>query len=147
VTVLEAYMTDLGRRLVDVRLGAIPAGDTALTLLTEHLRDSRLAGLDHGRWDDLVTLWSAGLGIEIKQIYGDYGQLLALRTTRHAIAHRYGEITAQFRKQHRDRLIKEGFRDPLTSEGPVPLTEADVLAALRLALSTVRWLEQTLAVA
>jgi hypothetical protein len=144
VTILEPYMTDLARRLVDDHLERIPAADTSLVSLTEHLRDS-LIGLDQGRWDDIVTLWSDGLGIAIKQQYSDYGKLVALRTARHAIAHRYGEITAQYRKQHRKRLAEEGFDNPLAAEGPVPLTAADVRSALSLALGTVRWLERRLA--
>lgn len=143
VTILEAYMTDLARRLVNDRLGGIPAAEAPLVSLTDHLRDSRLEGLDQGKWEDLVTLWSEGLGVAIKQHYGDYGKLVALRTTRHAIAHRYGAITEQYRKRHRHRLVKEGFRDPLVAEGPVPLTKIDVLDALALALRTVRWLERT----
>jgi hypothetical protein len=147
VTVVEAYMTDLGRRLVNDRLEGVPAGDSALVSLTQHLRDARLVGLDQSRWDDLVTLWSDGLSVKVKQDYGDYSKLVALRTTRHAIAHRYGEITEQYRKQHRQRLVREGFRDPLAAEGPVPLTDSDVVDALALALATVRWLERTLAAA
>ncbi len=145
VTVIEAYLTDLARRLVADRLDALPAGDQAQATLVEHLRESRLGGLDQGRWDDLITLWSAGLGVAINQDYREYSKLLALRVTRHAIAHRYGEITEQYRKHHRQRLAKEGFRDPLLARGPVPISEADVLAGLTLALTTVRWLERALA--
>lgn len=147
VTVIEAYMTDLAMRVVNDRLAGISAGDAALASLTEYLRDSRLVGLEQGKWEDLVTLWSGGLGVEIKQSYGEYVKLVALRATRHAIAHRYGEITQQYRRQHAQRLVREGFRDPLAAEGPVPLTEIDVLDALALALGTVRWLEHTLAAA
>lgn len=146
VTVIEAYLTDLATRLVSDRLDALPAGNRAQETLVEHLRDSRLGGLDQGRWEDLITLWSRGLGVAIKQDYGGYSKLLGLRVTRHAIAHRYGEITEQYRKHHRQRLAKEGFRDPLLAKGPVPISETDVLDGLTLALTTVRWLERALAV-
>lgn len=145
VTVVEAYLTDLARRLVSNRLEGIPGGDAALVSLTSYLRNTGLTVLDQGKWEDLVKLWAGGLGVPIKQDYSEYGRLVALRTTRHAIIHRYGEITELYRKQHRQRLEKEGFRDPLAAEGTVPLTDTDVLDALALALTTVRWLEQTLA--
>lgn len=145
VTVVEAYMTDLGKRLVHDRLET--AGDSSLVPLTEHLWGSRLVEIDRGRWEDLVGLWSDGLGIAFKERYPGYSSLVALRTTRHAIAHRYGEITQLYRRQHRQRLVKEGFRDPLAAEGPVPLSDEDVGDALSLALQVVRWLERALAAA
>jgi hypothetical protein len=145
VTIVEAYMTDLGRRLVDDHLRRVPAGDLPLASLAVHLRDSRMADLDHGKWEELVTLWSDGLDIALQQQFTNYARLAALRTTRHAIVHRYGDMTPQYRKQHRQRLIAEGFRDPLSAEGLVPLTRADVLDALELCLATVRWFETQLA--
>ena len=145
VTVIEAYLTDLARRLVDDRLERLPPADPALASLVEHLRDSRIGGLDQGRWDELISLWSAGLGIAINQRYSGYTKLVALRAARHAIAHRYGDMTDAYRKHHRQRLTKEGFRDPLLARGPLPLTETDVLAGLSLSLSTVRWLENAVA--
>ncbi len=147
VTVIEAYLADLARRLVSDRLADIPAGDASVVSLTRYLSNSSLLALDHGRWEDLISLWVSGLGVPIKQGFAEYGKLVALRTTRHAIAHRYGEITDLYRKQHRQRLEDEGFRDPLAAEGAVPLTDADVRDALALAITTVRWLEQTLVIA
>ena len=147
VTVVEAYMTDLGKRLVNDRLEGVPADDTALVSLAGHLRDSRLVGLDQGKWDGLVTLWSEGLGVPVRESYPGYSSLVALRTTRHAIAHRYGEITQLYRKQHLQRLVKEGFRDPLAAEGPVPLSDYDVRDALSLTVGAIRWFEQALVAA
>jgi len=144
VTVVEAYFTDLARRLVNERLAGIPATNQPLSSLAGYLRNSQLVGLDQGKWEDLMMLWSGGLGVDIKHSYPDYSKLVALRTARHAITHRYGEITDQYRKQHRQRLAKEGFRDPLSAEGPVPLARSDIVDALALALGVVRWLEHTL---
>jgi hypothetical protein len=146
VTIVEAYMTDLARRLVDDRLRRVPSSDFALASLAAHLRDSRISDLDHGKWEELVTLWSDGLDIALQREFTNYGRLVALRTTRHAIVHRYGDMTPQYRKQHRPRLVAEGFQDPLSAEGLVPLTRADVLDALELCLATVRWIEGQLAV-
>lgn len=145
VTIVEAYMTDLGRRLVDDHLSRVPSDDVALVSLAVHLRDSRMSDLDHGKWEELVTLWSGGLDVALQREFNGYARLVALRTTRHAIVHRYGDMTPQYRKQHRQRLTDEGFQDPLSAEGLVPLMRADVLDALGLCVATVRWIERQLA--
>lgn len=141
VSVLEALFQDLGTRLVDERLAKLPP-EPDLIRLVQHLRDHRLARLPSGAWHEVVELWRDGLGVDMTTSFRQQSSLVALRTTRHAIVHRLGAMTEQYRKQHRQQLEALGMRT--ASMKRIPLSDADVRAALTLCRNCVRWLHDAL---
>lgn len=137
VSIIEALFQDLGTRLVDQRLDEIPA-NPALARLLAHLRDQRVGRLNSGSWDELVKLWRDGLGVDVSTDFPRQSDLSRLRTTRHAIVHRLGAVTEQYRRQHRQRLEALGFN--LSGFTVIPLADSDVRDALELCRVCVRWL-------
>jgi hypothetical protein len=141
VSIIEALFQDLGTRLVDERLDQIPS-DPQLRRLVAHLRQQRLARLSSGSWEELVKLWRDGLGVDLNTTFPRQAALAGLRTTRHAIVHRLGAVTEQYRKQHRQRLEALGFN--LSGAAVIPLSDADVRDGLELCRACVRWLHASL---
>lgn len=136
VSVTEAYLTDLGKRLLADRLTDRKGDD----VLFEFLREAQNERLNQGNWNNLVALWEAGLGVPIKSFPG-YSAIVNFRTTRHAIAHRYGEMTPLYRKQLAHRLKAEGYRDPRSADGLVLLNDSDVNSAISITRGFVRYVE------
>lgn len=140
VSIVEALFQDLANRLLDERLQCA-ASDPAVSRLVAHLRAFRMSRIDSGAWDSLRTLWKDGLGVDLATFSGQ-GALNELRTTRHAIVHRLGGITEQYRKQNRQRLQALGI-NPATA-AVIPLSDGDVRDAFELCRRTVRWVHAQL---
>lgn len=140
VSIVEALFQDLAERLLDERL-SLPDGDPRVMTLVAHLRAHRMSRIGAGSWEELRTLWRDGLGVDLAT-FAEQSSLVALRTTRHAIVHRLGAVTDQYRKQHRQRLQALGI-DPATAT-VIPLNDREVRDALELCRVTVRWLHASL---
>jgi hypothetical protein len=93
-----------------------------------------------GNWDRLVTTWNKGLGVRFSD-FSDYDDVRILRLTRHAIAHRLGEYTAQYRREAAAQLRAVGI-DPGRATGLIPLSEQDVEESLMLCRGFVLWLDE-----
>jgi len=97
-----------------------------------------------GNWEEALEVWKYGIGVNPKE-FTEWQQLDLLRTTRHSIVHRLGEMTEKYKK---NRLAKERLEamgiSPAKASGLIPLGDKDVQEGLELSRRFVRWLDREL---
>lgn len=141
VSILEAFVIDLGEEEILSRLAAADKLPSlkSLTDYLFHAHWDRISGI--GGWAQAVEVWKEGLGLNPKE-FERWEEVDLLRTTRHSIVHRLGEITSKYRKSNlvRKRLKALGIdADQVT--GLIPLDQQDVYSGIELCHEFVRWLD------
>jgi hypothetical protein len=144
VSILEAFVMDFGEDVLLFRLAeanAVPNLQPLVDYLF-HEKWDQISG--KGSWERALEVWKDGIGINPKE-FGKWQELDLLRTTRHSIVHRLGEMTEKYRK---NRLAKERLEamglTPAKASGLIPLGEKDVQDGLELSRQFVRWLDAKL---
>jgi hypothetical protein len=144
VTILEAFVMDFGEDVLLFRLAdanAVPQLRPLVDYLF-HEKWDQISG--KGSWERALATWKDGIGVNPKE-FADWPEVDLLRTTRHSIVHRLGEMTEKYLKNQlaTERLKALGI-DPKTASGLIPLREEDVQNGLELCRRFVRWLDATL---
>ncbi|MGN6201952.1 MAG: hypothetical protein ACTHNY_06055 [Solirubrobacterales bacterium] len=114
----------------------------SLTDYLFHAHWDRISGM--GGWEQAIQVWKEGLGLNPKE-FERWEELDLLRTTRHSIVHRLGEITSKYRKSS---LVKRRLKalgiDAEQATGLIPLDSQDVYSGVELCREFVRWLDSEL---
>ncbi|MGH2944722.1 MAG: hypothetical protein ACRDPC_00310 [Solirubrobacteraceae bacterium] len=134
MSILEAYVTDLGREVVERRFGQ-QITDTRAKTLADYLSAKRWKSARS--WHDYEEIWKDGLGLSLGG-FGEWDQITIARAARNAIVHSLGEYNAEYRRVARTKLEGLGI-DPDRASGRIPLDEADVRDGLSVARKFVFW--------
>ena len=145
VSILEAFVIDLGEEILLTRLASaeqVPG----LKPLTDYLFKARWEKVSgQGGWHQIVEIWDGGLAVNPKT-FSRWDEIDVLRTARHAVVHKLGEFTREYRKKEivKKRLKALGI-DPSDATGLIPLDRQDVEAGIALCREFVQWLDNQLA--
>ncbi len=142
VTVLEAFVMDLGTEVVSERL--LESSESSdLHHLASYLVDGSWGKIsEKGGWDAAIGFWKEGLGTNLAK-FDFWSQVRDLRTTRHAIVHRLGDITENYRSSETARRRFEALGlSPKQATGLIPLTKDDVPRAVELSRKFIRWADE-----
>lgn len=144
VSIVEAFVMDFGEDILLGRLAGAAADDDLRFLVDYLFREKWNEVAGKGNWESALEVWKDGIGFNPKTFSG-WEELNLLRTTRHSIVHRLGEMTEKYR---RNRLAKERLEamglSPAKASGLIPLGEEDVQQGLELSRRFVRWLDANL---
>jgi hypothetical protein len=141
VSILEAFVMDFGEDVLMFRLSDVDAVPELQPLVDFLFHEKWDRIPSKGSWEDALEVWKGGIGVNPKE-FPQWQRIDLLRTTRHSIVHRLGEMTEKYKN---NRLAKERLEamgvSPAKASGQIPLTERDVQGGLELARSFVRWLD------
>ncbi len=140
MSILEAYVTELGHEVVERRLRQeIPAG--TVRTLADYLVRKRWQGARS--WPDYEEIWKEGLGLSLGD-FREWQQIRITRGARNAIVHQLGEYNQEYRKVARTKLEGMGI-DATRASGRIPLDEDDVTDGLSAGRAFVLWADLEMA--
>jgi hypothetical protein len=140
VSVLEAYVTDLGEEVFNRRLKD-QITESKARVLAEYLGSARWQAARS--WAAYEEIWSEGLGISLGQ-FTDWNRVKVTRAARNAIVHAFGEYNAEYRRIARTKLEGLGI-DPDRASGRIPLDGGDVDDGLGVGRAFVMWVDPQVA--
>jgi hypothetical protein len=141
VSILEAFVMDFGEDVLLFRLTDAKSVPELQPLVDYLFQEKWSQVSEKGSWYQALDVWKSGIGVNPKE-FSDWQELDLLRTTRHSIVHRLGEMTEKYRN---NKLAKEKMEamglSPAKASGLIPLGEKDVRDGLKLSRQFVRWLD------
>jgi hypothetical protein len=134
MSVLEAYVLDLGREVIECRLRE-QASAPRTRALADYLVSERWARARS--WSSYEQIWRDGIGLALSD-FQQWEQVQITRGARNAIVHQFGEYNNEYRRVARKKLEGLGI-DPDRASGRIPLDEEDVRDGLGAARAFVVW--------